>query len=242
MEKAHGWTYVRSKSNGRKKTATTTTSGSVNQSPSTPFSPFAATPSSSSNAIGTPQSALMPSPWAPPEKNFTFEQGIEASPAQPTLMDFDYTHGRRDSITTAGTNFTHSSGFSPDMNYPMDGVSTMDQFNFGTSTLLSNNDFLASLAPQGITSAATNGIPDFTFSSPIDINLPSEPQDFDLFPNQLNRNVNHDGGFVDTTGLLNQDFQLFDTTSGADSTINWMDVNPAAEQYDFSTLGSMFPQ
>lgn len=104
MEKAHGWEYVRSKSNGRKKA----TSSSAHASPATPLTP---------SFLGTPRSSL-PTPMTP----------FIPSPSMP-LMDFDYGftfansgamnfHGvqddyRRDSVTTDGSVLTYSSGHSP---------------------------------------------------------------------------------------------------------------------------------
>jgi hypothetical protein len=95
MEKAHGWEYVRSKSNGRKKGLTD------GPSPSTPF-------------IGTPISASLSTPITP----------FIPSPQVPMIESFDYygfgtpMHGyqddfRRDSVTTDGSHFTYSSGHSP---------------------------------------------------------------------------------------------------------------------------------
>jgi hypothetical protein len=97
MEKAHGWEYVRSKSNGRKKP-----SNSSDRSPTTPLTPF----------IGTPMSATMTTPITP----------FAPSPQVPMIENFDYyglsLHGyqddfRRDSVTTDGSHFTYSSGHSP---------------------------------------------------------------------------------------------------------------------------------
>lgn len=101
MEKAHGWEYVRSKSNGRKK------SQGVSNSPATPLTPF----------LGTPQSAALTTPITP----------FMASPSVPLMNEFDpygfntpamSLHNfqddfRRDSITTDGTHLTFSSGNSP---------------------------------------------------------------------------------------------------------------------------------
>jgi hypothetical protein len=245
MEKAHGWTYVRSKSNGRKKAATTT-SGSVGQSPTSPFSPFAATPTSS-HVLGTPRSTFEPSPWMRPEHNFAFGQGIEASPAQPP-MDFDFI-GRRDSITTAGTNFTRSTGFSPEMNQSLDSISPME-FDFNSPLMTNNTDFLSTLAMQPPTNPSPNHVPEFTFDAPIITDtisshpqLSPEAQNMTLFSHDLSGNVYCDEGFVDD--LLAQDFTLYgETTAGADNSTNWLDVNPSNSngQFDFGMDNCMFPQ
>jgi hypothetical protein len=245
MEKAHGWTYVRSKSNGRKKAATTS-SGSVMQSPPTPFSPFAATPTSS-HVLDTPQSVFAPSPWAQPENNFGFgdPNGIQASPAQPT---FDF--GRRDSITTAGTNFTYSSGFSPDQfNQSLDSIS-MEPFGFTSPMLQNNNDFLSTIPLQQPTPAPSIGA-EFNFNpSAISDEMLGNPHissvdpGVGLYSPNFVENIYQDEGFVDGN-LLGQDFELFgDTTSSTENQTAWMDLNPSNlnAQFDLGFDSSMFPQ
>lgn len=98
MEKAHGWEYVRSKSNGRKK-------GTGNErSPATPLTPFINTPMSA--AMTTPMTPFIPSPQV---ANFNWN-GF----GTPALSANGYQDAfRRDSITTDGSHFTYSSGHSP---------------------------------------------------------------------------------------------------------------------------------
>jgi hypothetical protein len=95
MEKAHGWEYVRSKSNGRKKGLT--------DGPS-PSTPFIGTPISAS--ISTPMTPFIPSPQVPMIENFDY-YGF-GTPVHGYQDDF-----RRDSVTTDGSHFTYSSGHSP---------------------------------------------------------------------------------------------------------------------------------
>jgi len=99
MEKAHGWNYIRSKSNGRKRA--TTESGSVSLTPSTPHTPFDATPGY------TPESNFAPSPFWPANQQF--------GESSRSSMHMYPNSARRDSVTTANTNFTYSSGFSPNV-------------------------------------------------------------------------------------------------------------------------------
>jgi hypothetical protein len=244
MEKAHGWTYVRSKSNGRKKAATTS-SGSVMQSPPTPFTPFAATPTSS-HVLGTPQSAFAPSPWMQTENNLNFGDsiGLQASPAQPT---FDFT-GRRDSVTTAGTNFTYSSGFSPEQFSQSLESMSMEPFGFTSPLLSNNNDFLSTMPLQQPTPAPSIGA-DFNFNPPSipdavlnNQHISPVDQTVSLFSPNFVESVYPDEGFVDGN-LLGQDFELFGDHATENPTA-WMDLNPSNlnGQFDLGFDSSMFPQ
>jgi len=102
MEKAHNWTYVRSKSNGRNKAAPSV-AGSMGFTPSTPLTPLETPPT----AGFTPESNFAQSPWF----------GVDSlTPFDGSMMDTigGYDNGmRRDSTTTANTNYTYSSGYSP---------------------------------------------------------------------------------------------------------------------------------
>jgi hypothetical protein len=102
MEKAHGWNYVRSKSNGRKKAAD---SSSSLQMPSTPATP----PSSLIQPLHTPITPFAPSPAVVPPHNF----GPESYGLTPAMSHADFDEGRRASVTTAGTGMTFSSSRSP---------------------------------------------------------------------------------------------------------------------------------
>lgn len=105
MEKAHGWEYVRSKSNGRKKAPT---SGS-DRAPPTPLTPF----------LGTPQSATLSTPITPfnPSPSMSIENAFDpygfGTPIIPGLAFTD--DFRRDSITNTsdGSALTFSSSHSP---------------------------------------------------------------------------------------------------------------------------------
>ncbi|KAF2750922.1 hypothetical protein M011DRAFT_386479, partial [Sporormia fimetaria CBS 119925] len=109
MEKAHGWNYVRSKNNGRKKPMTTASSS---RSPVTPLTPFIDTPSSASvSASTTPATPFMISPAAPLLRDFDFTNGF-GTPAMSThdLQD----QYRRDSLATNESSMlTYSSNASP---------------------------------------------------------------------------------------------------------------------------------
>lgn len=108
MEKAHGWEYVRSKSNGRKKSKP---AGS-DRSPPTPLTPFMGTPQSA--GLSTPITPFAHSPSVPLMDNFGFNQYGFGTPSLNTLnvngLPVDI---RRDSVTTNGSALTYSSGHSP---------------------------------------------------------------------------------------------------------------------------------
>jgi len=105
MEKAHGWEYVRSKSNGRKKAQT---AGS-DRAPPTPLTPFLGTPQSAT--LSTPITPFNPSPSMPVNHDFDF-YGF-GTPAMPTITFQEDL--RRDSITNTsdGSALTYSSDHSP---------------------------------------------------------------------------------------------------------------------------------
>ncbi|KAF1975824.1 hypothetical protein BU23DRAFT_632693 [Bimuria novae-zelandiae CBS 107.79] len=106
MEKAHGWEYVRSKSNGRKKSQPI---GS-DRSPPTPLTPFLGTPQSV--ALSTPMTPFMPSPSVPLIDHVDFNSyGYGTSTLNINTFQPDF---RRDSVTTdESTALTYSSGHSP---------------------------------------------------------------------------------------------------------------------------------
>jgi hypothetical protein len=103
MEKAHGWEYVRSKSNGRKKAPTNS-----ERSPTTPLTPFLGTPLSA--AMTTPVTPFAPSPQVPMMDNFAEFYGFGTPALSVHGFQDDF---RRDSVTTDASHFTYSSGHSP---------------------------------------------------------------------------------------------------------------------------------
>jgi hypothetical protein len=103
MEKAHGWEYVRSKSNGRKKAQ------SSERSPPTPLTPFLGTPQSAT--LSTPMTPFMPSPSVPLIDTFDFNNPYGFG--TPALGVNGFPDFRRDSVTTDGSALTYSSGHSP---------------------------------------------------------------------------------------------------------------------------------
>jgi len=203
MEKAHGWEYVRSKNNGRKRAPTTGTE----RSPNTPLTPFPNTPRS---ALHTPITPFLPSPNV--QVFSPFEQPhIFSTPAW-SLNGFEEDY-RRASVATDGSNFTYSSGPSPteqptsfeDAVTPEDAlINHNDIFNAGlscnfhtafqqptpamstgfdtTETLDFSNAFsLSTTAPVGVPHLSPGAQPDVTLYTPhmhIDEGF-NEAMDFD---------------------------------------------------------------
>ncbi|KAF2729675.1 hypothetical protein EJ04DRAFT_568430 [Polyplosphaeria fusca] len=203
MEKAHGWEYVRSKSNGRKKAPTV---GSE-CSPSTPLTP----------AFNTPATQLYPSPQLAIGGDFEYPYGL----GTPALTTHDYQGElRRDSFATDGSAFTYSSGPSPtELNYSEDAVTPEDitindnlfncalnnnlnvayQQQTPLSTTFDNFDTMDFSRPFGLNTTVTAGIPHLSPGAQADVTLFS-PQQMQV-----------DEGFSE--GIFSRpmgDFQLFD--------------------------------
>jgi hypothetical protein len=175
MEKAHGWEYVRSKSNGRKKMTSST-----HRSPSTPLTPFLGTPMSAT--LTTPVTPFMPSPQVPMIGTFdNFEYYGTSTPAF-SVQDYQEDH-RRVSVTTDGSHYTYSSGHSPPEPTSFDDAVTPEDTTinhnliFNNCTLgdgfttgfqqqptpaMSNDDFTFNPLPFTNNMAMVNGVPQFS--------------------------------------------------------------------------------
>ncbi|CBX95412.1 hypothetical protein LEMA_P025640.1 [Plenodomus lingam JN3] len=232
MEKAHGWEYVRSKNNGRKKSAT-----SNERSPATPLTPFVGTPQSVS--LNTPMTSFAPSPQLPMMGDFD-HYGF-GTPALSVQDDF-----RRDSVTTNGSHFTYSSGHSPteptsfvDAVTPEDvGINHNDvlntmgvNFNTGyqqpTPALSTGFDF----EPLPFTTNSTMH-PGFAHLSPL-----AQP-DVTLFSPHMHMDEGYGDVDMDmsTFSRPTEDFTLFDTTPATNMPLN----NTVNFFPDFSQLGGQF--
>ncbi|KAF2201125.1 zinc finger transcription factor ace1 [Delitschia confertaspora ATCC 74209] len=102
MEKAHGWEYVRSKSNGRRKAPSTS-----ERSPPTPLTPYLGTPRSS---LATPMTPFLASPSVPLIPEFSMGYNFATPAINFQSLQDDY---RRESIATDVSGYTYSSGPSP---------------------------------------------------------------------------------------------------------------------------------
>jgi uncharacterized C2H2 Zn-finger protein len=230
MEKAHGWEYVRSKSNGRKKA---TTSSSTHPSPATPLTPsFLGTPRSS---LATPMTPFIPSPSMPLiDFDYGFNFANSGMNFQSVQQQEDY---RRDSVTTDGSILTYSSGHSPieptsfeDAVTPEDAViNHNDIFNGCFNPSYNDTTFQQQQQQQqqqptpalstGFDTYDTMDFPRFSVpaaaapgSSHIPHLSPTGQPDVTLVPSQMPI----DEGFEDELnfgGRPTGDFMLFDTSS-----------------------------
>ncbi|KAI4647841.1 hypothetical protein J4E93_004252 [Alternaria ventricosa] len=235
MEKAHGWEYVRSKSNGRKKGA----SGSEH-SPATPLTPF----------IGTPMSATMTTPITP----------FAASPQVPMIENFDCygfgtpalsAHGyqddfRRDSITTDGSHFTYSSGHSPVEPTSFDDAVTPEDTHINHNDIYNacalNANFNTGYQQPTPMSTAFDFAP-LPFATNNNMNglphlSPMAQPDITLYSPDMDEGF---GGDMDMTmqgfSRPGQDFTLFDTAPPSQMTFNhtanfFPDFNQVGGQFD----------
>jgi hypothetical protein len=246
MEKAHGWEYVRSKSNGRKK-APTNNGGS----PVTPLTPFMGTPQSAT--LTTPITPFAPSPQIPMTDAFDpYGFGTPAVSVQNFHEDY-----RRSSVTTNGSHFTYSSGYSPteptsfedavspdetSMNHGVvfDNCNLQQTFNTGfqqpTPAMTSFDLEPLSFAPN--TTLATG----ITQLSPLVTGIqqlsPMAQPDVTLFSPQMHM----DEGFGDMDLDMQNfsrpsgDFTLFDTSAPS----NLPDTNSGNFFPDFNNVGGQF--
>jgi hypothetical protein len=240
MEKAHGWEYVRSKSNGRKK------SQAVSNSPATPLTPFLGTPQSV--ALTTPITPFMASPSVPLMNNFDpYGFGTPEMSLQNFQNDF-----RRDSITTNGTHLTYSSGNSPvEPNSFVEAAVTPADVTIDHTDSLFPNCGMGSNFNMGFQQHTPALSTDFNFDAPMftmgsnqSLGLPqlspmAQP-DLTLFSPQMQI----DEGFGDAMDTLDmqafsrptEDFTLFDSAPAGN-----MPVNSTANFFpDFNQLGGQF--
>lgn len=156
MEKAHNWTYERSKSNGRKKAPVKATKANAAtlQSPVSSHSNFSGT-----SAFPTPVTPFMASPF--PSLPMDFDQFPVNAFGTPAMSNQDYADEyRRDSLTTnttEGSVFTGSSNYSPVEPLSFDAVTPEDTtFNSDLLGCNMNLDFGNAAAYQQPTPAMSN--------------------------------------------------------------------------------------
>jgi uncharacterized C2H2 Zn-finger protein len=236
MEKAHGWEYVRSKSNGKKGRSTGT-----DRSPATPLTPFLGTPQSA--ALATPMTPFNPSPSLPMMENIDlYSFGTPSLSVHGFHEEF-----RRDSVTTDGSHLTYSSGPSPvEMNSFNDAVSPQEALvnhndifgncgfepNFGTGfqqptpALSTNFDF--DTLPFTNNSSLSVGLPQLSPMAQPDVTLFSPPMHLDEgFGDAMD---------MDTFSRPTADFTLFDTAPPSHVSMD----NTANFFPDFNQLGGQF--
>lgn len=240
MEKAHGWEYVRSKSNGRKKGPTNN-----DQSPTTPLTPFLGTPQSAT--LTTPITPFLQSPQMPLMDNGFEYYGF----GTPALSVQGYQDGfRRDSTTTDGSPFTYSSGHSPTEPTSFEDAVTPEETTINHIDVFNNNCGLGSnfnttfQQPTPAMSTFDFEPLPFTANSTMPTGLPhlsplAQP-DVTLFSPQMHM----DEGFgemdmdmdLQTFSRPTEDFTLFDAAPSSTMTFN----NTANFFPDFNQVGGQF--
>jgi len=232
MEKAHNWQYVRSKSNGRNKNAST--SSSSHRTSSEPLTPFIATPASvTHHNFSTPESPFVASPSVQPDSTVGFggfgDFRYTPGPSAEDLFAYDT---RRESVTTAGTGMTYSSGFSPDQHpgSAFEEALTPDDlhFTFDTTSPMALNFGSAPLQQQPTPAMSVNH--GFDFNEPINLGntfagsssnqhlSPTGQADLTLYSphmeNMDNMHFDEALGGGDDLGF-GRDFTLFDAASSS---------------------------
>ncbi|KAF2635297.1 hypothetical protein P280DRAFT_523183 [Massarina eburnea CBS 473.64] len=243
MEKAHEWEYVRSKNNGKsKKKARAGAKDPSGPAPPTPLTPFLDTPQSA--ALSTPITPFNPSPSVPMVENCEYPYGI----GTPLLIAGEYQDDfRRDSIATDGSNFTYSSGHSPNEPTSFDDAVTPED------TAINHNDVFGSCLNTNFNSAFQQPTPamstgysfdalDFPMSSvPNDVPhlSPSGQADMTLFSPQMHI----DEGFGDSMDIAfsrpSGDFTLFQSSPN-DMTLGNANFFPEISHYGGQFDSSMY--
>ncbi|KAF2792228.1 hypothetical protein K505DRAFT_363086 [Melanomma pulvis-pyrius CBS 109.77] len=222
MEKAHGWEYVRSKSNGRKKGPTS--SGSE---PS-PLTPFIETPQSA--ALTTPITPFIPSPSIHQLDGFDFPYGFGTPALSVNGFQDDY---RRDSVTTDGSILTYSSGHSPTEPTSFEDAVTPEDTTFNHNdilncgnTLTTNFNTFQQHTPAmstgydfdnlnfNVNATSSNGFPHLSPGAQPDVTLFSPAMHID--EGYSDGMAAFDPPFDPPSG----DFTLFETTQGGNMGLN----------------------
>jgi uncharacterized C2H2 Zn-finger protein len=226
MEKAHNWTYVRSKNNGKGKASDVARlpKGSVPASPAstmlTPVTPIAPSPSIASHSwasssrhssmappalpshFGTP-SLVQPSPDFVGHFNMNFDfdfNNVEAFPITPALSEDRRSSSTSDSGMLFDTNSTFGGALSPD-DFAFDPNFNNFSYDFtsNTATTMNPNDF----------QVHTHGHPRGGVSlAPQDQQVSPGAQDPSFTPD-LYDGMNVDEGYGAVSSAPGEDFTLF---------------------------------
>lgn len=251
MEKTHGYVYVRSKSNGRKKGATGS-SGSVQQTPQTPLTPFLATPGSGIHNLPTPATPFDHSPLIPAFGDFNYGYGNVLDTPALSNEDIQETY-RRASITTAGTELTYSSGYSPQQPTSFEDAISPDDIAISHDILFDGQTRFAAPALPSTTlqqpTPEVNGVFEgFDFNQPLQLNSnipsnhaaphlsPAGQADMTLFSPQIDNGTPFDEGFHEEVNQFRPtaDFTLYDTSdnTAAAANMNWFeDLNNVGDHF-----------
>jgi hypothetical protein len=252
MEKAHNWQYVRSKSNGRKKAGTE--SSSSGRTPSEPLTPFIATPASvTHHNFSSPESPFLASPSVQPESAGFGGFGDYRYTPGPSTEDIFAYDTRRESVTTAGTGMTYSSGFSPDQHpgSAFEEALTPDDLQFNHGSLFDNSpaalNFGNTPFQQPTPAMSVNHGFEYTDSANLGNTFanssnqhlsPTAQPDLTLYSPHLD-NIHFDealGGNLD----LSSDFTLFDTMTPSNNHVANVSGQNWFQDMNFGSVGGQF--
>lgn len=254
MEKAHGYTYVRSKSNGRKKNNNILT-------PQTPMTPLINTPTSALQAISTPITPFEASPSVGSYPDFDFNTYPQYTPAIST--DNLPNQWRRESDATADSAVTYSSSHSPDQPTSFEEAITPEEPEFNHDMDLNNLNMNINFGynvpsfqqpTPALSAGDVDGLQNFSFEPPVNANFtanntvphlsPGAQPNMTLFSPPM-ASMQIDEGFSDDTFLppQGQDFMLFEagsnTASGSNTTAgaDWFpELSNALHSEQFNTM------
>lgn len=240
MEKAHNWTYVRSKNNGKGKASEVARlpKGSVPASPAstmlTPLTPIAPSPSISAHswASGSRHSSMAP-PALP--SHFGTPALVQPSPdfAGHFNMNFDFDFNNVDAfpITPAlsedrrGSTSTSDSGLLFDANSAFGGAISPDDFAFNTNFNNFGYDFQQQMTSDSSMGMNTNDFQAHTHGHPSGgVSLASHDQQVSpgaqdpTFTPDLYDGMNIDEGYGASTSGPGGDFTLFGSRQATTST------------------------
>ncbi|KAJ4287966.1 hypothetical protein N0V90_011981 [Kalmusia sp. IMI 367209] len=238
MEKAHGWEYVRSKSNGRKKAQT----GGSDRSPPTPLTPFLGTPQSAT--LSTPITPFAPSPSVPMIDTFDYNPYGFATPAlNINAFQPDF---RRDSVTTDGSALTYSSGHSPTEPTSFEDAVTPDDTSINHNDIYNNctlntnfNGVFQQPTPAMSTGFEFESLQFPMTSGPANVPhlSPSGQADMTLFSPPMHLDEGFGEGMDTTFSPPTGDFELFGDAAPANMTLGgtsgfFPDMNNFGGQFD----------
>ncbi|KAF2099601.1 hypothetical protein NA57DRAFT_55555 [Rhizodiscina lignyota] len=250
MEKSHGYTYVRSKNNGRNKTNRTSEGSSG--TPATPLTPFINTPASA--LMSTPATPFAPSPALP---NFDFNNYHNPIQPSPMVPSHDVQDSRRQSMTTSGSLPTSSTRSPFDQSsfedaFPSAHSLSIDGMNFDMNQSLGTgfnfhpiNFQQVNFQPPPTPATMPNSSPvDFDYDQTLTLNTnfgstnthlsPTGQADATLLSPHGN-NYPMDEGFGEGFDFRGGDFDLYPETTG--SVDNSVAVSLFSDMNGYNQLG-----
>nr|POF12715.1 zinc finger protein 143 [Quercus suber] len=257
MEKAHGWDYIRSKSNGKGKAIATARLplGSIPPSPSstllTPLTPIAPSPSIQSWSDASHRGS-MPPPGVAGPSTYSTPSFTHPSPDFAGHFNMDFDFNNMDHGFNAGFPMTpamsedrreSSAGCSSHSGFPLDGSAFDDGLSPHQLNLDSYNfDDYSNFQQPTPESSAVPGSGHLSVSHASHTS-PGAQLD-QTFNGNFYDDMNIDGAFGDEYNGPSEDFQLFggNPSGPAPTTPNDMFPTVGSESNGWNNIGGQFPQ